>query len=64
MISKAFFDDNGVDGNAAGSQNARVETAHWAIIRIIVLNLPILSARMPGAHRPKNEPPLKIAISW
>ena len=49
---------------AAGSQRARVVMRHCEIIRIVVLNLPILSAKRPGAHLPKKEPALRIERSW
>ena len=49
---------------AAESQRARVVMRHCEIIRIMVLNLPILSAKRPGAHLPKKEPALRIERSW
>ena len=49
---------------AAGSQRTIVVVIHRATMRIIVLNLPILSANRPGNHRPKKEPAFMIVISW
>ena len=52
------------DAVAAGSQRARVVMRHCEIMRIMVLNLPILSAKRPGAHLPKKEPAFRIESSW
>ena len=49
---------------AAGSQSAKVVRAQRDTIRIMVLKRPILSARSPGAHRPKNDPAFKIESNW
>ena len=51
---------DGDDIKAAGSQSANVVTMHKRTMRIMVLNLPILSARSPGAHLPKKEPAFSI----
>jgi len=61
-MSKASL-GGGEDVRAAGSQSPKVVIMHRKIIRIMVLNLPILSARRPGAHRPKKEPALRIEMS-
>ena len=62
-ISKPFLMTM-LDVVAAGSQRARVVMRHCEIMRIMVLNLPILSAKRPGAHLPKKEPALRIERSW
>lgn len=50
--------------NVAGNQRLNVVIRHKAIIIIMVLNLPILSARRPGAHRPKKDPAFNIVSNW
>lgn len=52
------------EAKAAGSHNPIVVIRQRAIIRIIVLNLPILSANRPGAQRPKKDPAFMIEINW
>ena len=62
MIKPSVADEDGM--RAAGSQRAIVVIMHRKTMRIMVLNLPILSARSPGAHLPKKEPALRIERSW
>ena len=47
------------DVKAAGSHSPSVVIRHRKIIKIIVLNLPILFGSIPGNERPKKEPTLR-----
>ena len=51
------------DKTAAGSQNAKDVIMHMLRVMIIRLKRPNLSARYPGAQRPRDEPALKMATS-
>ena len=62
MTSPSVADEEG-EFRAAGSQRAKVVAMHRNTMRIMVLNLPILSARRPGAHLPKKEPAFRIERS-